>query len=222
MAPKTVEVHPRVIRNATIVTIGCAAFTILVFWILLAGESAKEIFVGLLCIMFFGGGGFYSVPKLLRRKVPMVLAPHGLEQRYAEGTSSIPWGDIERVGIVSIARNKMVGIRLKTYDHYLDSMSPSLAEFITKSLPYARLLSRATSLLDVPTAVRVWSKVEGHDLKGALHGLGKVGSLAQALLWAREQFGYDLVFSWVEIDRPARDFVTLLEGYLVKRGGSLG
>ena len=214
MAAQTIEVHPNVSRNVVIAVIGCTAFTVGGFWMLLSGE---EMLAGLLCVVFFGGGGIYGVPEMLRRRVTMVLTPEGIEQRYVEGNAYIPWADVESVGIVSVAASKMVGIRLKTYDHYLDRMSPSLAEFMTKSLPYMKLLTRATSLLDVPAAVTVWTKLKGQgDLEETLASFGKVGSLAQALLWTREQFGYDLVLSWVEIDRPAAKFAALLEGYLPK------
>jgi hypothetical protein len=150
---------------------------------------------------------------MLRRKVSMVVTPEGIEQRYVEGKAFIPWPDVEKAGIISMFANKMVGIRLKSYDRYLEGMSPSLAEYITKSLPYLKWLTRATSLLDVPTAVSVWTKLEGHDVSEALSSFGKVGNLAQVLLWSRQRFGYDLTLSWAERDRSAEDFVALLEEY---------
>ncbi|MCX7113402.1 MAG: DUF2982 domain-containing protein [Proteobacteria bacterium] len=210
MTTQTIEVRPKASKNATLVAIGCAIFTIAGLGMVFSGE---EVFAGLLGIVLFGGGGLYGIPKMLRRRVSMVLTPEGIEQRYAEGSAYIPWSDVEKVGIISMFSNKMVGIRLKSYDRYLDRMSPSLAEFMTKSLPYLKLLTLATSLLDVPTSVTVWSKLEGHDVSEALDGFGKVGDLAQALLWSRKQYGYDLALSWAEIDRPATEFVALLEGY---------
>jgi hypothetical protein len=216
MIPETVEIQPRVVQNAIIAGILCAMFAIGGIYMLISAESPNDVLGGLLCVLFFGGCGLYSIPKLLRRKVPIVLTPRGLEQRYAEGTAFIPWEYIERVGIVSVASSKMVGIRLRSYDRYLETMSPGLAEVTTKRLPYMKLFTRAASLLEVPTAVKVWSKLEGTDLKAALRGFGNVGTLAQSLLWARQNFGYDLALSWVEIDRPAREFVKLLERYLVE------
>lgn len=210
MTPQTIEVRPKVNKNATLMTIGCAIFTIAGLWMVFSGE---EVFAGLLAIVFFGGGGLYAIPKMLRRKVSLVLTPEGIEQRYAEGSAYIPWSDVEKVGIVSVFSNKMVGIRLTSYDRYLDRMSPSLAEFMNKNLPYLKLLTRATSLIDVPTSAAVWSKLEGHDVSESLDSFGKVGDLAQALLWSRKQCGFDLALSWAEIDRPATDFAALLERY---------
>ena len=210
MATRTIEIRPKAKKNAVLVGIGCALFSIAGLWMVFSGE---EVLAGLLAIVFFGGGGFYAIPKLLRRQVSMALTPEGIEQRYAEGNAYIPWSDVEKVGIISIFSNKMVGIRLKSYDRYLGRMSPSLAEFTIKNLPYLKLLARATSLLDVPTSVDVWSKLEGHDVSGGLKSFGKVGDLAEALLWARNQYGYDLALSWAELDRSATDFVALLEEY---------
>ena len=148
---------------------------------------------------------------MLRRKITTVLTPGGIEQRYAEGSAYIPWSDIEKVGIVSMLSNKMVGIRLKNYDDYLEAMSPSLAEYMTKSLPYMKLLA-------VPHPVSVWSKLQGHDLKKMLKSFGKVGNLAEMLLWTREQYGYDFLLTWAEIDRPARDLLTYWKDTCHQRG----
>ena len=210
MTTPVIEIRPKAGKSVALMSVGCAVFTLGGLWMVFSGD---ETLAGVVAIVFFGGGGLYAIPKMLRRRVSMVLTPEGIEQRYAEGIASIPWSDVERVGILSIFSNKMVGIRLKSYDRYLDRMSPSLAAFMTKNLPYLKLLSRATSLLDVPTSVAVWSRLEGHDASESLESFGKVGGLAQALLWSRDKYGYDLALSWAEIDRPATDFVALLEGY---------
>jgi Protein of unknown function (DUF2982) len=219
MTQETFEVRPKTLKNAALLAIGSAMFTAVGAWLVFSGEG---VLAGLLAIAFFGGVGIYAIPKMLRRKVSLVLTPEGIEQRYAEGSAHIPWSDIEQVGIVSMFSNKLVGIRLKSYDRYLETMTPSLAEFTTKNLAYSKVIARTTSLLDVPTSVAVWSKLLGHDLSGALESFGKVGDLAQALLWSRNQYGYDLLLSWAEVDRPVPDFVELLERYRVPPRGNLG
>lgn len=185
-------------------------FTLGGLWMIFSGE---EILAGLLAVIFFGGGGLYAIPKLLGREVSMVLSAEGIEQRYPQGTAFIPWYDVENIGIVSMFSNKMVGIRLTSYNRYLNDMSPDLAAFFVKSLPYLKLLTRATSLLDTPTAVVLWSKLEGADVSEVLKSFGQVGNLAEALMWARKTYGYDLMFSWADLDRPPKEFVALLEEY---------
>jgi hypothetical protein len=191
--------------------IGCAIFTLIGLWMLFSGE---DVITGFLAVVFFGGGGLYAILKILHRPVSMVLTSEGIEQRYAEGSAYIPWSDVEKVGIFSIFANKIVGIRLNSYDSYLDRMSPSLADFMTKNLPYLKLMVGAISLLEIPESVSIWSKLKGSDASKVLSSFGKVGNLAQALLWTRNHYGYDIAFSWTEIDRPAADFVTLLNKYL--------
>ena len=159
----------------------CAAFVIGCVWLAL---SKQDIPVALLGIVIFGGAALYGIPKMLRRKVTMVLTPGGIEQRYAEGSAYIPRSDIEKVGIASMLSNKMVGIRLKNYDDYLKAMSPSLAEYMTKSLPYMKLLARSTSLFNVPHPVSVWSKLQGHDLKKK-----SLRASARWAIWQRCCFG---------------------------------
>ncbi len=103
--PQRFEVRPKADRNAILAGAGCAIFTIVGLWMIFSGEN---ILAGLLGVVFFGGGGLYAIPKMLRRKVTMVLTPKGIEQCYAEGSALIPWADVENVGIVSIFSNKMV------------------------------------------------------------------------------------------------------------------
>lgn len=199
--------------------IGCGAFTILGLMMIFSGE---EIFAGLLAVSFFSGGGLYAIPKMLQRKVTLVLTPAGIEFHYIQGTTFVPWTDVEKIGIVSVFSNKMVGIRLNSYDRFLNEMSPQLAEFITKRLPYLKLILRATSLLDVPLVITLWSRLEGIDAMGSLRSFGKVGNLAEALLWARKHFGYDLTLAWAELDRPARKFGDMLEECRCSCGATTG
>lgn len=200
------EVRPKAVRNAIILSVGCGAFTLGGLWMLFSGENTLA---GLLCVAFFGGGGIYGIPRMARRKVSMVLTAEGIEQRYPEGRAFIPWVDVEAVGIVGVLTTKLVGIRLSSYDHYLNEMSPEVAEFINKSLPYMKLMARGASLAHVSGGLGHWVKSQGSSLKD----FGKVGSLAEALTWSRENYGYDLTLSWAELDRSPKEFVALLEQY---------
>lgn len=207
------EIRPKTARNAVLVGLGCAAFAIIGGAMMVVGQSAEEFFGGLLSVVFFGGGGLYAIPKLLRRTVPVVLSPKGIEQHYEEGTTLILWQDIEAIGIVSMFGNKMAGVRLITYDRYLGSMSPAFADALLKKLPYLKMMTRATSLLDAPSAVALWSKMDGVDASGALEEFGKVADLASAFLWVRNTTGFDIVFAWTELDRSPKAFAELLEAW---------
>lgn len=183
----------------------CAIFSIVGLALIFSGE----IKLGLLTLLFFGGGGIYAIPKLLKRKVSMVLSDNGIELFYPQGSAFIPWADVEQCGIVRVFSTKLVGIRLRSYDRYLKKMSPGLAAFLVKSLPFLKLFAKQVSSVDATGWVGLWLEAEGKSLKS----FGDVGNLAQALMWARENYGYDLAFAWSELDRPPDKFVSLLEEY---------
>lgn len=144
----------------------------------------------------------------------MVLTDEALEQVTHWGTAMIPWNDVEQIGVAQQYGNKFVGIRLRTYDRYVASLSPDTVEAFTKYLPYTKGLVRATAYLDTPKVVELWSTFRGYDdPKEALKNFGKVGTLVEGLLWVREATGYDVLFAWVDLDRPVEQFVALLEQY---------
>src|SRR5205809_1280388 len=127
------EIKPNAGRNAVILILLCSLFSIGGFFLVATGEP-KAVAAGLLSIVFFGGGGLIAIPKMLRRKVSMVLTREGMEQINPYGKSFIRWIDVEKLGVVSVHGSEMVGIRLRSYDAHLQSMSPELMEHFLKTL----------------------------------------------------------------------------------------
>lgn len=211
MTVETVEIRPKVGRNVFLVAILCIIFTLIGFAMLCSGD---EIVGGLMAILFFGGGGAYAIPTLLRRRVPMTLTAEGIAQRYPQGSAFIPWADVEQIGLMSIYSTELVGLRLKSYERYLGSITPDLAAHITKNLPHLKFMSRVTTEeLEAPDILEDWAKREGHEGAAALEGFSKVKDFAEALAWSRTQYGFEIMFSWVELDRSPKAFVQLLEEY---------
>jgi len=72
---QSLEVRPRVLRNAILTGIGCAIFSVAGLWMILSGE---QILVGLLSLAFFGGGGLYASvgANELRLRVAAFLGGH--------------------------------------------------------------------------------------------------------------------------------------------------
>lgn len=162
------EIKPKTGRNVLLLVLGCSFFTLAGLFMMSTGEP-QNVGAGLLSVAFFGGGGLIMGPRLLRRKVSMVLTREGMEQITPNGKAYISWRDVEKLGLVSLYANKMVGIRLLNYDAYVQSMSPEMTEFLRKGLPCMKLLARGASLLSVPDACQLWSKLEGDpDPKDAL------------------------------------------------------
>jgi hypothetical protein len=199
------EVRPRAKRNAVIVAVLSALFTFGGLWMLLSGQDALPALLG----TALGVLGLSAAPKMWRRDVSMILTQQGLEQRYPKGSTLIAWTDVEQIGVMRVATNKMVGVRLRSYDRYLNGMPAELAEFMMKSLRGMKLLARGASMVHLHGGVGLWLAAEQRGLKS----FGKVGSLGECMMWSRQQYGYDLGLSWADLDRSPNKFVTLLEEY---------
>ena len=213
MSKRTTEIRPRTTRNAIKMGLLCAIFVWFGIMGLFEGQNPRGMFVGVIAILFFGGGGSYSILRMLRRRVPIILTSEYLEQRYPEGSAYIQWRDVEKIDIASLYHIKMVGIRLKTYNSYFSQMSPTLAIYMMKMLPHLKLTTRVVSLVGVSSVAKVLPRLKGHDLKQGLQSFGEVRNLEEALLWSRKRYGYDILLSWTERDRSAGEFVKLLGEY---------
>ncbi len=204
-AEQRFEVRPKARRNAAIFAVLSASFVIAGAWMLSSGQG---VLPGLLATAF-GLLGLSVAPRMWRREISMVLTREGLEQRYPKGRSLIPWKDVEQIGVMRVATAKMVGIRLRSYDRYLNDMPAELAEFMMKGLRGMKLLARGASTVHLHGGVGLWLAAE----QRGLNSLGKVGSLAECMMWSRQQYGYDIGISWADIDRSPDAFATLLEKF---------
>lgn len=212
-APGRVEIRPRSRRNALLL-VGCALF-------LGAGSLAMIQWPEAETDPWWGLGGLafaalclYGAVRMWRRKVSMVLTPKRLEQVTLYGAAAVPWSDVEKVGALAYLGQKMIGVRLRSYDAYLANLSPELAGTLTKAMPIMRVVATGVSMLPGSQLLTLWSRLDGVGDPGeALKGFGKVGDLAGLLMASRKMLGYDLTFGWADFDRPVADLVGLLEQY---------
>jgi len=208
-----IEIKPKSRRNGIFGILGCSMFTIGGVLMLATGEPLT-MFAGLVSVVFFGGGGLLTIPKLMRRKISFVLTSDGLQQVALVGSAYIAWSDVESVGVASMSGTHLVGVRLKTYDRYIASMTHEMADYFRKTLPALKLIARASSVLEIPVAVKLWSALKGEEDPGDLaKSFGKVGTLVESMLWSRQKFGYDVLWGWSDLDRSANDFAKLLDQY---------
>jgi hypothetical protein len=213
-----VEIHPRGRRNGLLVAIGSAIFLAAGVWLMQYGEEQFDWLWGLGSVVF-GTLGLWASRRLSRRKTSMVLTPERLEQVTIYGAASVPWRDVEKVGSLSYLGQKLLGVRLKTYDAYLGGMSQELAGVITKAMPFVRVAASAMSLVPGSQLLTLWSRLDGvAEPTDALKDFGKVGDLAGMLVWSRKNLGYDVVFGWADFDRPVAELVELLERYRASAG----
>jgi hypothetical protein len=208
-----VEIHPRGRRNGLLIAIGSAIFLAAGLWMMQNGEEQFDSLWGLGSVAF-GALGLWASRRISRRKTSMVLTPERFEQLTIYGAASVPWRDVEKIGSLSYLGQKMLGVRLKTYDTYLGGMSQELAGAITKAMPFVRVAASAMSLVPGSQLLTLWSRLDGvAEPAEALKDVGKVGDVAGMLTWSRKTLGYDILFGWADFDRPAAELAELLERY---------
>jgi hypothetical protein len=164
---------------------------------------AGEIF-GLVGILFFGVGGAYAVWRMSRHRGPtFVLGPDGLTFCMVPGHARIPWSDVEAAGVMRVASTEMAAIRLKRYDGYLSSLTPEGAAQAARG-----------GWIMKASAIAVGHLVQENSLLDFAERRG----LAESMAWNRENFGFDIGFSWGQLDRSKDEFVVLLQGYIQRYG----
>jgi len=200
-----VEIRPRRIRNAALLVLGAGAFVATGVWMIL--YSLYLLPVGLLSIGFFGAAAIIALPRLLRRRVSLVLTPASLELVYPQGTARISWLQIDAIGLVNLGRQKLVGLRLHNPSDLATGLPDALARAFAGNLPVLRAGAfLASGLPAPPSGVSTRWRRPLRDFVGAR-------SLDDVLAWNRAHLGFDLCFSWADRDRPADRFADLLERY---------
>jgi len=223
MLMETLEIRPRSVRN------GLLLGAILIFALaggvaaLISGTPAS---MGLgAVVILVCGPVLFLVPKMMKRKVSMVLTAGALEYTGAWGTTQLPWADVEKFGLVDSNSTLAVGARLSSYDRYLASVSPEMAAKLLKLIPFVKVAGLAVTSVKMPydQYTKIWSALSGKEtLADQLKSFGKVGNYAEVILWNRQHYGYDLLWSWGDMDRSAKEFLVLLETYRKNAGSPAG
>jgi Protein of unknown function (DUF2982) len=221
MTVQRLEIRPSVRKNTRLMSLGCAAFVIAGIWMLFGSNPVGTRVWGVLAILFFGFPLFNVVPRMRRRVVTMVLTPDAMEQVFPEGTASIPWSDVEQVGVFSVKGPAFVGIRLKSYKPYLDSMPSQLTAYMLKVNRFVRIMAGATAvtsvMTDMSSLANIQSELSDIGDQKTLASFTECQNLVKMMLWQRKRYGYDIALGWADRDRPAPAFATLLQSYLPSR-----
>jgi hypothetical protein len=222
LLPPRLEVRPKVLRNlvfflgAWVVMVGASIFLILY-------EKGGIVVwgAGLVGLLFFVPVGLYGLlvvfPGQLKRPVSLVITFTGLERHTENGTAFIPWQDVAEIGILKVSGNHLLGLRLSSYDHYLNNLTAPVAHDFNRTTAISKMLHRLIGMgssWNDHEARELWSRLAGTaDLAGALKETGDLGALAEMHLISRQTWGYDLLFAWSDLDRPAKKLAVLLEAY---------
>lgn len=200
-------------------TLGAMVFVGLGLYICVASPDLGGKIIGLVCVLFFGGGFAVLLCKKLRDPVVLSLSEDGIKP---QSGGFIPWGDFEAVGIGRIegapGGTKVIGIRLKSYEGYLASFTPEQLR-----------LARATAAAGEFTGAVLQGAAPRSALRRNRGGLQALAGLPQRdvsgmLQWSRGMSGgWDVTFSPHLFRGRAEDVVRKIEGYylsaLIVRSG---
>ena len=209
-----IEIKPAKWRMYGLVA-GMIAFSVAGVLIFLFSESLVDRCMGIVAVVFFGGGGALWVSKWLRNQhFRVAVAPVGLEiylvgAGSGAGWQTIPWRDIEEFGTLKQGSAEFTTVKLRSYQSLLAGISPEQAKDMMRMLPALRaavhgatglatvsgVLEQAVNFVEMGTAVSEIKNLEG------------------TLRLTREQCGAEFLLPWSARDRSAGAFALFLEHY---------
>jgi len=92
-------------------------------------DNSKLLIVGAFCISALLGTGYYL---MLRSRVMFTLTPTHFQQHFYKGGWVLKWSNIEKIGMCTYEQEgwhqplPWVGIKMKDYSPYLDSICPKV------------------------------------------------------------------------------------------------
>lgn len=92
-------------------------------------DNSKLLIVGAFCISALLGTGYYL---MLRSRVMFTLTPTHFQQHFYKGGWVLKWSNIEKIGMCTYEQEgwhqplPWVGIKMKDYSPYLDSICPKI------------------------------------------------------------------------------------------------
>ena len=156
---------------------------------------------------------------LLKATVKYTLTATHFQQHLFHGGWVVKWSDIIDIGVCEYQHQgwhhplPWIGIKLRRYSPYLDSICPRIASQILldqRSLLFLGLRQHNQHKFfeDRVLDTEVFIADNGHQYKGLL------AMLANRMGYQRNNYGYDVFISASDLDRPIDEFVGLLRRYL--------
>ncbi|MDF2154307.1 DUF2982 domain-containing protein [Vibrio sp. CAU 1672] len=154
-----------------------------------------------------------------KSQVSFTLTAYHLQQHLFKGGWVVKWRNIDNIGICTYEQEgwhqplPWIGIRLKHYSPYLNSICPRIATEVLlnqRALLYlgARQHQRESEFEDMVLDQTPYISSEGVQYKGLL------AMLANRMAYQRKFYGYDVFISASDLDRDAEAFVGLARRYL--------
>jgi len=161
----------------------------------------------------------FTILMIKKSQVTFTLTSSHFQQHLFKGGWVVRWRNIESIGICRYQQEgwhqplPWIGVRLKHYSPYLDSICPRIATEILlsqRALLYlgAKQNQCEDKFEDMVLDPKPYINSDRIEYKGLL------AMLANRMKYQRGFYGYDLFISASDLDREAEDFVGLTRRYL--------
>ncbi len=168
---------------------------------------------GLLVLLIMG---YWLIRK---SQVAFTLTPTHFQQHLFHGGWVVKWNNISGIGICTYEEEgwhrplPWIGIKLRRYSPYLDSICPRIATEILlsqRALLYlgARQQNQETQFEDMVLDSHQYCETSGKCYSGLM------AMLANRMKYQRQYYDYDVFISAGDLDRSAEEFVGLARRYL--------
>lgn len=176
-------------------------------------QQAVLTVIAILCLLGFG----YLL--VLKSTVQFTLTASHFQQHLFKGGWVLKWNNIQKIGICHYDQEgwqqplPWIGIKIKNYSPYLESICPRTATEILlsqRALLYlgARQHHQSERFEEIVLDSQSYRNSSGKEFKGLQ------AMLANRMRYQREYFDYDIFISANDLDRDAKDFVGLARRYL--------
>ncbi|WFB46980.1 DUF2982 domain-containing protein [Vibrio coralliilyticus] len=176
----------------------------------------QQAILTLVAILSMLGFGYLLI---LKSTVSYTLTATHFQQHLFKGGWVVKWSNVSKIGICHYDQEgwqqplPWIGIKLKHYSPYLDSICPRIATEILlsqRALLYlgAKQSQQGTQFEDIVLDSKPYKNTQGEQYSGLQ------AMLANRMRYQRSYFDYDIFISAHDLDRSAEEFVGLARRYL--------
>lgn len=176
----------------------------------------QQAVLTLVAILSMLGFGYLLI---LKSTVSYTLTATHFQQHLFKGGWVVKWSNVSKIGICYYDQEgwqqplPWIGIKLKHYSPYLDSICPRIATEILlsqRALLYlgAKQSQQGTQFEDIVLDSKPYKNTQGEQYSGLQ------AMLANRMRYQRSYFDYDIFISAHDLDRSAEEFVGLSRRYL--------
>ncbi|ERB63970.1 DUF2982 domain-containing protein [Vibrio coralliilyticus OCN008] len=176
----------------------------------------QQAVLTLVAILSMLGFGYLLI---LKSTVSYTLTATHFQQHLFKGGWVVKWSNVSKIGICHYDQEgwqqplPWIGIKLKHYSPYLDSICPRITTEILlsqRALLYlgAKQSQQGTQFEDIVLDSKPYKNTQGEQYSGLQ------AMLANRMRYQRSYFDYDIFISAHDLDRSAEEFVGLARRYL--------